>query len=59
MERAQEIGDTILERLSELADAHDALGDIRVQGAVIAIQVAEPGGLTLRHRLAVPQRQFN
>ncbi|MFF4801074.1 4-aminobutyrate--2-oxoglutarate transaminase [Streptomyces sp. NPDC001351] len=44
LERAREIGDTMLEHLGELADAHDVIGDVRGRGAMIAIELVEPEG---------------
>ncbi|GHB59437.1 aspartate aminotransferase family protein [Streptomyces umbrinus] len=44
LERAREIGDTMLERLGELADAYSAIGDVRGRGAMIAIELVEPEG---------------
>ncbi|GCB43708.1 4-aminobutyrate--2-oxoglutarate transaminase [Streptomyces sp. NL15-2K] len=44
LERAREIGDTMLEHLGELADAYAAIGDVRGRGAMIAIELVEPEG---------------
>ncbi|MFI6435398.1 4-aminobutyrate--2-oxoglutarate transaminase [Streptomyces sp. NPDC050759] len=42
--RAREIGDIMLGRLGELADAYDVIGDVRGRGAMIAIELVEPEG---------------
>ncbi|MFG2126544.1 4-aminobutyrate--2-oxoglutarate transaminase [Streptomyces sp. NPDC048751] len=44
MERARKIGETMLEHLGELADAHDVIGDVRGRGAMIAVELVEPEG---------------
>ncbi|MET0741537.1 MAG: 4-aminobutyrate--2-oxoglutarate transaminase [Candidatus Nanopelagicales bacterium] len=43
---ARRIGDVMLPRLHALADAHPVVGDVRGRGAMIAIELVEPGTLT-------------
>ena len=42
-ERVQEIGARTAERLAELKAAHDCIGDVRVAGAMIGIELVEGG----------------
>jgi 4-aminobutyrate aminotransferase/(S)-3-amino-2-methylpropionate transaminase len=42
--RARKIGDLMLARLRWLADAHSFIGDVRGRGALLAIEIVEPGG---------------
>ncbi|MFB7327875.1 4-aminobutyrate--2-oxoglutarate transaminase [Streptomyces sp. NPDC056190] len=44
MERSLEIGDTMLDRLTDLSDAHPVIGDVRGRGAMTAIELVEPFG---------------
>ncbi|WP_225839623.1 4-aminobutyrate--2-oxoglutarate transaminase [Streptomyces sp. NK08204] len=44
MERAREIGDTMLEHLGVLGDTHPVIGDVRGRGAMVAIELVEPDG---------------
>ncbi|MEU5099917.1 4-aminobutyrate--2-oxoglutarate transaminase [Streptomyces sp. NPDC020996] len=44
LERALEIGDTMLEHLSALADTHKVIGDVRGRGAMVAIELVEQHG---------------
>jgi 4-aminobutyrate aminotransferase/(S)-3-amino-2-methylpropionate transaminase len=44
MERALEIGDTMLEHLSKLSDVHSVIGDVRGRGAMVAVELVEPFG---------------
>jgi len=37
------IGDVLLPALAELADAHPQIGDVRGRGAMVAIELVEPG----------------
>ena len=41
---ARKIGATIIERMRALADRHPAIGDVRGRGAMIGVEVVEPGG---------------
>ena len=41
VERAARIGTIAMERLRELADAHDLVGDVRGRGAMVAIELVE------------------
>ncbi len=43
--RARRIGDIMLPRLHKLAETHPVIGDIRGRGAMIAIELIEPGGI--------------
>ncbi|MEV4255636.1 4-aminobutyrate--2-oxoglutarate transaminase [Spirillospora sp. NPDC049652] len=43
VERARAIGDTMLPRLRELAAKHEVIGDVRGRGAMIAIELVQPG----------------
>jgi 4-aminobutyrate aminotransferase/(S)-3-amino-2-methylpropionate transaminase len=43
--RARHIGDIMLPRLHALAGKHPVIGDVRGRGAMIAIELIEPGGL--------------
>jgi 4-aminobutyrate aminotransferase/(S)-3-amino-2-methylpropionate transaminase len=42
---ARRIGDIMLPRLRKLAEAHPVIGDVRGRGAMIAIELVEPGTL--------------
>ncbi|MGI5327073.1 4-aminobutyrate--2-oxoglutarate transaminase [Actinomadura nitritigenes] len=42
-ERARRIGETMLPRLRALAAKHEAIGDVRGRGAMIAIELVRPG----------------
>ncbi|MEU9245182.1 4-aminobutyrate--2-oxoglutarate transaminase [Streptomyces sp. NPDC048385] len=44
LERAREIGDTMLEALAGLGDRHPEIGEVRGRGAMIAIELVEPTG---------------
>ncbi|WP_324789323.1 4-aminobutyrate--2-oxoglutarate transaminase [Streptomyces sp. H51] len=44
LERAREIGDTMLEHLSALADTHEVIGDVRGRGAMVAVELVERHG---------------
>jgi 4-aminobutyrate aminotransferase / (S)-3-amino-2-methylpropionate transaminase / 5-aminovalerate transaminase len=44
-ERARRIGEIMLPRLHKLAEAHPVIADVRGRGAMIAIELAEPGSL--------------
>jgi 4-aminobutyrate aminotransferase/(S)-3-amino-2-methylpropionate transaminase len=41
VERAARIGDVMLERFQEMAERHDAIGDVRGRGAMVAIELVE------------------
>jgi 4-aminobutyrate aminotransferase/(S)-3-amino-2-methylpropionate transaminase len=41
--RARQIGDTMRPRLDALANQHAAIGDVRGRGAMLAIEIIEPG----------------
>jgi len=43
--RARHIGDIMLPRLQALAEKHPVIGDVRGRGAMIAVELVEPGGL--------------
>jgi 4-aminobutyrate aminotransferase/(S)-3-amino-2-methylpropionate transaminase len=43
--RARRIGDIMLPRLHKLAEANPVIGDVRGRGAMIAIELVEPGTL--------------
>lgn len=43
VERARRIGETMLPRLRTLAERHDAIGDVRGRGAMIAVELVKPG----------------
>ncbi|WP_283134267.1 4-aminobutyrate--2-oxoglutarate transaminase [Rhizohabitans arisaemae] len=43
VERAEHIGSVMLPRLRALAERHDVIGDVRGRGAMIAIELVEPG----------------
>jgi 4-aminobutyrate aminotransferase/(S)-3-amino-2-methylpropionate transaminase len=43
--RARRIGDIMLPRLRKLAEAHPVIADVRGRGAMIAVELAEPGSL--------------
>ena len=42
--RARDIGALVQERLTVIADKHEAVGDIRGRGAMIAAEIVRPGG---------------
>jgi 4-aminobutyrate aminotransferase/(S)-3-amino-2-methylpropionate transaminase len=44
--RARRIGEIMLPRLRKLADTYPVIADVRGRGAMIAIELAEPGTLT-------------
>src|SRR5215472_16569672 len=44
-ERARRIGEIMLPRLHKLAEAHPVIADVRGRGAMIAIELTEPGSL--------------
>src|SRR5579859_6946448 len=44
--RARRIGDIMLPRLRKMADTYPVIADVRGRGAMIAIELAEPGSLT-------------
>jgi len=44
--RAAAIGERVLPRLRQLAEAVPAIGDVRGRGAMLAIEFVEPGGTT-------------
>lgn len=46
LERATEIGELLLPRLRELQDRHPVIGEVRGRGAMIAIELVEPGTTT-------------
>ncbi|HEX3906604.1 MAG TPA: 4-aminobutyrate--2-oxoglutarate transaminase [Mycobacteriales bacterium] len=46
IDRARAIGDTMLPRLRELASAYPSIGDVRGRGAMIAIELVAPDGVT-------------
>ncbi|MGH3472091.1 MAG: 4-aminobutyrate--2-oxoglutarate transaminase [Nocardioidaceae bacterium] len=41
--RARHIGSLMTRRLTELADKHDVIGDVRGRGAMVALELVEPG----------------
>jgi 4-aminobutyrate aminotransferase / (S)-3-amino-2-methylpropionate transaminase / 5-aminovalerate transaminase len=43
--RALRIGEIMLPRLHKLAETHPVIGDVRGRGAMIAIELIEPGGI--------------
>src|ERR1035438_4108856 len=43
--RALRIGEIMLPRLHKLAETHPVIGDVRGRGAMIAIELVEPGGI--------------
>jgi len=43
VERARSIGDVMTTRLQEMAATHDAVGEVRGRGAMIAIELTRPG----------------
>ncbi len=44
-ERARRIGEIMLPRLRKLAEAHPVIADVRGRGAMIAVELTEPGTL--------------
>jgi 4-aminobutyrate aminotransferase/(S)-3-amino-2-methylpropionate transaminase len=44
--RARRIGEIMLPRLRKLAAAHPVIADVRGRGAMLAVELTEPGGLT-------------
>jgi 4-aminobutyrate aminotransferase/(S)-3-amino-2-methylpropionate transaminase len=44
-ERARRIGEIMLPRLHKLAEAHPVIADVRGRGAMIAVELTEPGTL--------------
>ena len=45
-DRARHLGDLMLSRLGKLADHHAVIGDVRGRGAMVAIELVEPGSKT-------------
>jgi 4-aminobutyrate aminotransferase/(S)-3-amino-2-methylpropionate transaminase len=43
--RARHIGDIMLPRLAKLAEATPYIGEVRGRGAMIAIEIVQPGGI--------------
>jgi 4-aminobutyrate aminotransferase/(S)-3-amino-2-methylpropionate transaminase len=43
--RARRIAEIMLPRLHKLAETHSVIGDVRGRGAMIAIELVEPGGI--------------
>jgi 4-aminobutyrate aminotransferase / (S)-3-amino-2-methylpropionate transaminase / 5-aminovalerate transaminase len=43
--RARELGELMTSRLTALAKEHDAIADVRGRGAMVAIEICEPGSL--------------
>src|SRR4051794_19594631 len=43
--RARHIGDVMLPRLAKLAEASPHIGDVRGRGAMIAVEIVQPGGI--------------
>jgi 4-aminobutyrate aminotransferase/(S)-3-amino-2-methylpropionate transaminase len=43
--RARALGDIMLPRLKEIQDKHPAVGDVRGRGAMVAVELVEPGTL--------------
>jgi 4-aminobutyrate aminotransferase/(S)-3-amino-2-methylpropionate transaminase len=43
VDRAREIGEHVLPRLSDLAAAHSSIGDVRGRGAMLAVEFVKPG----------------
>jgi 4-aminobutyrate aminotransferase/(S)-3-amino-2-methylpropionate transaminase len=41
--KARRIGEVMLPRLRELAERHPVIGDVRGRGAMVAIELVEPG----------------
>ncbi len=50
--RARQLGDLMLTRLNELAQRHPVIGDVRGRGAMVAIELVEPGTKTPNPRVA-------
>jgi 4-aminobutyrate aminotransferase / (S)-3-amino-2-methylpropionate transaminase / 5-aminovalerate transaminase len=44
--RARRIGELMLPRLHALAEKYPVIGDVRGRGAMLAVELVEPGGLT-------------
>ena len=44
--RARAIGGLMLPRLAELAERHPVIGDVRGRGAMVAVELVQPGGKT-------------
>jgi 4-aminobutyrate aminotransferase/(S)-3-amino-2-methylpropionate transaminase len=44
--RARAIGEQMLPRLAEMAERHPVIGDVRGRGAMVAVELVEPGGTT-------------
>jgi 4-aminobutyrate aminotransferase / (S)-3-amino-2-methylpropionate transaminase / 5-aminovalerate transaminase len=44
--RARRIGEIMLPRLRKLAEAHPVIADVRGRGAMVAVELTEPGTLT-------------
>jgi len=45
VDRARQIGDTMLPRLRAIAARHPAVGDVRGRGAMVAVELVHPGSL--------------
>ena len=43
--RARHIGDIMVPRLTKLAEANPRIGEVRGRGAMIAIEIVQPGGI--------------
>ncbi len=43
--RARHIGDIVLPRLNKLAEATPCIGEVRGRGAMIAVEIVQPGGI--------------
>jgi 4-aminobutyrate aminotransferase/(S)-3-amino-2-methylpropionate transaminase len=43
--QARHIGDVMLPRLAKLAEATPYIGDVRGRGAMIAVEIVQPGGI--------------
>jgi 4-aminobutyrate aminotransferase/(S)-3-amino-2-methylpropionate transaminase len=44
--RARAIGEQMLPQLAEMAERHPVIGDVRGRGAMVAVELVEPGGTT-------------
>jgi 4-aminobutyrate aminotransferase/(S)-3-amino-2-methylpropionate transaminase len=47
--RARHIGEIMLPRLNKLAEAYPCIGDVRGRGAMVAVEIVQPGGLEPDH----------
>jgi 4-aminobutyrate aminotransferase/(S)-3-amino-2-methylpropionate transaminase len=43
--RARHIGDIMVPRLTKLAEANPHIGEVRGRGAMIAVEIVQPGGI--------------